>query len=614
MTATLDALTRELAGRGVAHEEIEATLHRASLMALVGAACAVMSETTLPTPLYRLVYDPRHHNLDFRLLEGNAEVPDPLALDVNLLDLTLAALLKPRMPVLYEGITGIGKTFTIENLLRTILPRDNFRILRLNQNMSNVTQPYVEGRVENGLVTIRLKRDELDRIAALFIDEVNRGDTNQVLQLQDGRIRLSTGEGGDLGLPIPRYRRGGDGEYGWVLDTRHKRPLFVVSAQNPPPTKDPKYSGTRRGDAAQNNRYLEIATPNIAASVGASSLLLRDPDGVHAEFLARYRDALCAHLRVGSSLLSPEQLAEDWVRVFAFTTDPWKNECASLRSALEFMDAMVVMTSRDLPGRYRAETRISRDWTRVLEEYGVDFTFRSELAEDAEALLRFGDVVASLEEEIVPRDEGKVKKLADAIALIRKIRAAHRSADPPAAYAALPDLMTVEDMACGFLVMLRDKLGDGSKDPSPLVDTVLKEYIAIAGLLAGRVGYGQDFDYGDPNMSVYTLALGHALHACGGRPGEDAVRAFVSDLGGSVAVLRRADDGSECRKPIIARLVADVATLAGFAHRYAAELGPILGGAAPVEERMARLDSVLREKLRDVGTPDIFRHRLPKML
>ena len=262
MTQTLETLSRTLQDRGISDPRtIEDRLHVASMLAFVEASHRVVKQTTMPTPLYRLVYDADAHNVQFDTLDGKAPVPKRNALDINMLDILLASVLKEKMPILFEGKTGVGKTYTVEQFMRAILPERNYKGLRLNANMSNVLQPYTEGRIENGLVKIALKQEELDSIAALFIDEVNRGDTNQVLQLQDGVIRLSSGEGGELGIPVPRYQDGV-----WVKDRENKRPLFVVSAQNPPTTKDAKYSGTKRTDAAQSNRNLQIDVPNSASN------------------------------------------------------------------------------------------------------------------------------------------------------------------------------------------------------------------------------------------------------------------------------------------------------------------------------------------------------------
>ena len=161
MTQTLDELTERLKVEGLSEVESIKRLHAAAMLAMVEATYAVVNQMTMPTPLYRLTYDEANHHLQFELLGGVSPVPAPNSLDVGLLDVLIAGAFREKIPVGLEGITGVGKTFTVEQFMKTVLPKENYRMLRLNANMSNVLQPYTEGSIENGLVRGRLKTREL---------------------------------------------------------------------------------------------------------------------------------------------------------------------------------------------------------------------------------------------------------------------------------------------------------------------------------------------------------------------------------------------------------------------------------------------------------------------
>src|SRR3989344_6959442 len=107
MTKTLETITAALQQKGIKDEkEIVQQLHVAGMLALVEAANLVISQTTMPTPLYRLQYDADAQNVKFQILEGRAQVPAENALDINLIEVLVSSLLKEKMPLLLEGKTG----------------------------------------------------------------------------------------------------------------------------------------------------------------------------------------------------------------------------------------------------------------------------------------------------------------------------------------------------------------------------------------------------------------------------------------------------------------------------------------------------------------------------
>ncbi len=600
---TLESLTEQLRKQKMTDVALEKNLHRASVLAMVSAAYEVVSRECMPTPLYRLSYDNTAHNLKFESLDGRAVVPKQGTLEISMLDTLLASLLRERMPILWEGKTGIGKTFTTEKFARALFPADAYRILRLNQHMSNVQQPYVEGRIENGVVTIRLRKEELDRIAFLFIDEVNRGDSNQVLQMQDGRIILSTGERGELGIPLPEFNGGK-----WTINGDEKKPLHVVSAQNPSSTSDARYTGTKKTDAAMANRNLTMYIPNSAATIGASALMLADDNGQHPRFLTAYRTQLERFLGVK---VDPAQLQTDWISMYAFTGDSRRTGHPMLRSASEFLDGLLLFTSRDLPQEYQRERATADAWTDQLRPYKVDFKYGSDLTAKSAALDKVNEIVQSFGEEVITRDITKVRKLADAVSMIRGYKSAFQDADPLKAYTTAPDFVTVEDIACASAIMLRDKQEKHDIDSTTLVDQVLRDYVSIGEHFAQGVKYGKPFAANDVDHSVYNLALQHAVKETMGS--KSPVEKLIQDLGASAIILKKAEQGSETRKPLIARMVADLATVAGFTHQYRGSLDAKFAAEPDLGGRRRVFLEFYKQMKGGVATPDIYLQRLPRV-
>ena len=626
MTETLERITTELLQNddSLTPRALTNRIHVAGMLAFVEASREVVNKTTMPTPLYRLSYDPDAHNVEFDILEGRARVPKEGALDINMLDMLVGTLLKEKMPLLFEGKTGVGKTFTVEQFCKTVLPKENYRGLRLNRAMTNVLQPYIEGKVEGGVVKISLRREELDKIAMIFIDEVNRGDSNQVLQLQDGTIRLATGEAGEFGIPIPRYNPNGvDGK--WTTSPDDKRPLFVVSAQNPPATKDAKYAATRRTDAAQGNRDLQIDMPNQASDIGAGVLLLDTSNGQHGKFMNAYQSAFARNLGL-STLDSLAGIKDDWMSTYAFVTDPKRTVCPSIQSSVEFMDALLIMVSPDLKAVFEHEKDTASDWNDALKKHGLDFSYTSTLTTGTNSIIKIHDIVRTFKEDVITRDILKVKKLSDAVSLVRRVKGAFDSDNPVNAYMNLPNYVNIQDVASGFAIMLHDKQDVHDEDPVVLIDTVLREYIGIVEDFS-KVRYKEiEFNPNDPNMSVYVLAVGKALHAAGksltmtGKlagavgVGKTKTQKIIGDLGKSVAVLKRLEGGNEYRKPILGRMIADLTTLAGFTSQYASELDPLLDKCSSQLQARSVLTDFYSQKRGEVSTPDIYIHRLTRVL
>src|SRR3989338_6273649 len=71
-------------------------------------------------------------NIDVKFLNGKGRLPKPNTTEVTLLDMDAASLFFDDFHLLYEGITGTGKTYTSDALFGTVFGPDGYYTLRLS--------------------------------------------------------------------------------------------------------------------------------------------------------------------------------------------------------------------------------------------------------------------------------------------------------------------------------------------------------------------------------------------------------------------------------------------------------------------------------------------------
>jgi len=344
-TKALELIATELARDGYNQSEIKEKLHQAAFLATIESASQTMGSRVAPTPLFRIAYDQDSSSLEFTFLEGKGLVPAKSAIDVDYADFVFASFQCDRVALLSEGITGTGKTYTLEQVLKTVYDADNRRGIRLNTNMSNVLQPYIEGRVDpnEGVLRININKKAVREIAALFIDEQNRGDTNAILGLLDNQVVLATGERAELGLPIPQINVNGK-DVKIDFEDEKVKPVAVHSAQNPP---NPEYSGARRTDGAVGNRQVRINYPNMALNSGAATINMTEQFNHHHQTfmdlftvkLANYLDVDTKKIReflIPQSTKPEEKIRanQEYLNIHAASFDPANARNLFLKSAV----------------------------------------------------------------------------------------------------------------------------------------------------------------------------------------------------------------------------------------------------------------------------------------
>lgn len=626
-TKALELIANELHGRGLDKQQIVDRIHQATFLATIEASSNTLGSRVADTPLFRIAYDQDSNSLEFTFLKGEGMVPDPEAVDIDYADLVYASLICDRLTLLTQGTTGTGKTYTLDQILKTIYAADNQKILRLNANMSNVLQPYIEGKVDpdEGVLRININRDAVRKIAALGIDEQNRGDTNAVLGLLDNQVILATGERADLGLLIPQLEFNGSG-VSIHYDEDMVKPVAINSAQNPP---DAEYTGVRRTDSAVGNRQIRIDFPNMALNSGAATINMGGRfNNHHGTYMDNFTGRLAGYLGIDNESLRELMLpqnseAEEKVRandeylsVHAMAFDPGNAKNMFLKSAVEIQDHLVMLTSGNgLDDNFKKELAIAQDWTQALSKYEVNFTYNATIDPSSNTLARIDNVRAAMDFEVEERDKTKSTNVADALALITRYKKAFAVSEEEGAstldeFAKLHGPLTARDISSAYEIILNDKIKAGNGvSPVGLINQAFTDYVSLHDAVSSAVyKEGKKFGLNDPDAGIRYLATYLAVNDIkdvDGLSGDQYASRMIEQLNRGAALIRGLDEGSDTMKLLVSRVNADVSSLAGFIDIKRKTIGERFNQIGSSDRVMPRYDAlmdIVRETRGEVTT------------
>ncbi len=233
--------------------------------AFVDSLYSTLRNVVLPTPLFYIPKKDDSFIIQFSNTDFNGFE------EVSALDVSIAALFS-NANLLFEGETGTGKTYIAKSLFETIFGNEGYYSLRLNSGMlsTSVFEPFTKVVLDNGVPKVVVNEEKLSSYGAIFVDEVNRGDTNELLQLLDGVIVLN-GETYNLKLPIA-----GSDDY---------KKIVVFGAVNP---DSGEYTGVSSLDAAVEGRFLKLFFRNGLEFL--SSQLDVEPSDLHASFSEIFKE------------------------------------------------------------------------------------------------------------------------------------------------------------------------------------------------------------------------------------------------------------------------------------------------------------------------------------
>jgi len=595
----------------------EERAHAALLLSFAESIYSVVRRDCTPSPLYRVSFDKTNRNVGVEETQGHSLVPKKGVLDIDDLDILLMCNLR-EIPGLIEGETGIGKTFVSQRYLSTVFTSDQFFSHRLSGNafVNNLFQHFQEGKMVDGMPVIEARVDRIETTAAGIIDEINRGDPNDTLQLFDNEMHL----GGliyKLGIPIPEIK---DGRY--VERSGRKKKLFLISAQNPSSTDDAKFTGTMQLDAAVDNRLLKTYMSNAAPSAG-STVWLGDGKGKrHDVFMKSFASRAAKHLGIEEAVMQDGDAS--WLQTYAWITDSSKTDKPVLYSALELADFMTAVFGGNLLDYFKYERQVIADWKGL---NGGNVEIKDGLKETAK-VKTIHEVTDSFKVPMIFRDIDQVKKVADILSTLKNVKDALRTENPVQSYLDARKVVTVREIAEATALVVRNKQKPSSPSPINAINEVLNQYCSLVEeYMKESKKFHPNFDIYDPQTGIKSMAVIRAIREnMGGAGGIENLAGRIQIEAGKLTT--KISLSEEVRNIMIARSVGDLMTLSGFIlehkkalqdYKEAGEKIPAMSkykkitDAPIVAEAMGRFYCKV-QKEDAIILPALYQHRIQRTL
>ncbi|TSC65178.1 MAG: hypothetical protein G01um101477_589 [Candidatus Doudnabacteria bacterium Gr01-1014_77] len=331
-----------------------------------------------PTPYLEIT---EGANVDVRFLNGKGRLPAPNSTEVTVLDMNLASLFFDDFHILYEGVTGTGKTYTSDALFDTVFGPDGHYTLRLSGGVlgSSALEPFVTTTLENGIPKTRIDHAKCSKYGALFIDEINRGDSQEVLQVVDGKVHVN-GDTGFLRIPIP--------------GTDRYKSLAIIAAMNP---ADAQHSSALELDIAGENRFLKFRFPNGVAEAGSGQLEKRVTDS-HDQFWTEF--------------IKRTGMKGGWRENYPLVTDPEQVSNVLDGQTKEFIDISLGYVGADPKETYERNAEL-------MKQGGVDPKFRHSNDNHYKKIL---EIQGTLKHGFVRRDLKKISDLSRLLGFIKGVK------------------------------------------------------------------------------------------------------------------------------------------------------------------------------------------------
>ncbi|MBI1968845.1 hypothetical protein HYS49_02955 [Candidatus Woesearchaeota archaeon] len=393
----------------------------------ISALYDTLDRVLSPTPYLEII---EGKNVAVKFLDGKARLPMPNTTEITVLDIDIASLFFDDFHLLYEGVTGVGKTYTSDALFDAVFGSEGHYTLRLSGGVlgSSALEPFTTTSLENGVPKTRIDQEKCQRYGALFIDEINRGDSNEVFQVVDCVVHVN-GDTGYLRLPIP--------------GTDRYKSLAIIAAMNP---ADAQHSAALELDIAGENRFLKFKFPNGVAEAGSSQLEKRGAGSLHDWFWTEFGK------RTG--------LKGGWREHYPTIADSEQFATALDGEAREFLDVALGYVGTDPKETYERNAEL-------MQQGGVQphFTVR-----DDNDYQKIRQAQGTLKHGFVRRDLRKIRDLSRLLSFIKGVKNGTYDADP-----------TINDVAASLGIALESKTVTGT-DYGGLMTLVNDARTAYAGL------------------------------------------------------------------------------------------------------------------------------------
>lgn len=386
-----------------------------------------LEDVVSPTPYLEIT---EGEKINVAFLDGKGKLPAEKSIEINGLDIDIASLFFDEFSLLREGVTGVGKTYTTDALFRTIFGQDGQTTVRLGGGLlgASALELFTITKLENGVPRTYVDHEKCQKYGAIFLDEINRGDTQEVFQVVDGEIHVN-GETGYLRIPIS--------------NTGRYKKLKIIAAMNP---ADAQHSSALELDLAGENRFLKFTFPNGVEEAGSSQLESKAYYDLYKIFWDSFRQ------KTG--------LKGEWKELYPLVTDQESVKNELNNDAREFIDLAIGYVSKDPMALMKRNEELLKS---------VGYTMLCKVNESND-LQRIRDIQKNFKHGFVRRDLKKISNFASLLSFIKGIK--NKTYDVS---------VSLHDVAASIGIVLESKRITGSENGPALslVNDALHSYKQI---------------------------------------------------------------------------------------------------------------------------------------
>ncbi|OLS21322.1 MAG: hypothetical protein HeimC3_36390 [Candidatus Heimdallarchaeota archaeon LC_3] len=352
-----------------------------------------------PTPIYEVNQAEEYVEVTF--LNGKSNLATNSRLEITAFDILVASLFLEDINILFEGITGVGKSYVTDLFFQTLFSEKSFYIDRANVNPfveSSVLTPFLTTILEKNIPKQYINEAQAKSIGAVFVEEVNRREINDLLSLLDKKLVLH-GKRTDLGIMMQK------------ADSKVMllKKIIIIGSQNPVESTAP--GSAQENDIAEDNRFLKIPFPNAVAESGSGQLQFSHTTSLHEDFWQEYKARI--EKKIDKEEVK-EPISQSWHELYVEATDLKSFSFDLSFTHREFIDLMLSYIKSN------PKTEVDRHQS-IINQVNPSLDLKFHLRED-EMLQKIVDVQISLKYPIVRRDLNKIVNFSKLVALIRSIK------------------------------------------------------------------------------------------------------------------------------------------------------------------------------------------------
>ena len=484
---------------------------------------------------------------DILFLNGKSKLPDKdkKSLDLTINDIDLASALMS-IPLLYVGGTGSGKTFMVEARNEILFGKDGYYTLRLSGGSfgNSVLEPYVEIKRVEGIPKMFIDQEACKKYFALFIDEPNRAESQEILQILDKKIHLNS-EFGYLRVPI-------DGT------TRFKN-LAITSAMNP---ADAIHTSAEELDIAVENRMIRIKFPNII-SESASNLFSAKPKSTynfHDEFL----EIFYAKSGLDKSRFS-------WDYLYSKITDPDLFRVQYDGKISEFIDSVFSYVSQD-PNERTLENDVKKIFDENIAIFravysGQEFIPKFKINDNDNSYMVVTQTIRKLKHGLEARDTDKIYDMSRIFSFVRGMKTKRYDFN-----------VTFNDVCAALGIVLESKTITGSSDGN-LMSLVNDARLAYKNIHTKMNIKESEFE--DRHFGVRQAIWQAAIYAGSDTEG-NGFDVYSKTLDKNIMTLNSTLNQNEVSQMVLrSRILADISILKAYSEEHKSEISDILKSENP---------------------------------